>query len=179
MKPLYARALTEEERQRLREGLKSSDGFTVRRAQMILLSADEGLKVDAIGARLGCQGQAVREAIHAFDRGGLSCLRAKQRGRQDDQRAFDETARARLRMLVHQSPRTQGYDTSLWTLDLLAEASFQQGLTSRPVSGETVRATLAAMGISWKRAKHWLTSPDPHYEAKKTPGLVEAAGGAA
>jgi hypothetical protein len=33
---------------------------------MLLLSADEGLKVDAIGQRVGCQGQAVRQAIHAF-----------------------------------------------------------------------------------------------------------------
>jgi hypothetical protein len=40
MKPLYARELTEEERQVLRQSLKSVNGFTVRRAQMLLLSAD-------------------------------------------------------------------------------------------------------------------------------------------
>jgi len=170
MNPLYARSLTEEERQRLRDGLKSSDGFTVRRAQMILLSADEGLKVEAIGARLGCRGQAVREAIHAFHQEGLSCLHAKKRGRQDDQRVFDDVARERLKALIRQSPRTLGYETSLWTLDLLAEASYQQGLTASRVTGETVRATLAALGIRWKRAKHWGTSPDPHYEPKKSVG---------
>jgi transposase len=170
MRPLYARTLTEEERQRLQEGLRSSDGFTVRRAQMILMSADKGLKVDAIGARLGCQGQAVREAIHAFHREGLSCLQGKKRGRQDDQRAFDDAAREQLKALIRQSPRTLGYETSLWTLNLLAEASYQQGLTASRVSGETVRATLAAMGTRWKRAKHWLTSPDPRYETKKSAG---------
>jgi transposase len=171
MKPLYARALTDGERQRLRDELKSSDGFTVRRAQMILLSADEGLKVNVIGARLGCQGQAVREAIHAFHREGLSCLQAKKRGRQDDQRAFDEAAREQLRVLIRQSPRALGYETSLWTLDLLAEASYQHGLTTRPMTRETVRATLAAMGIRWQRVKHWLTSPDPRYEQKKSGGI--------
>jgi hypothetical protein len=60
MKPLYARTLTDEERQVLRQSLKSSNGFTVRRAQMILMSADERLKVDEIGRRVGCKGQAVR-----------------------------------------------------------------------------------------------------------------------
>ena len=61
MKALYARALTDQERKTLQVGLKSSDGFKVRRCQMILLSADEQLKVAEIGRRLGCQGQAVRE----------------------------------------------------------------------------------------------------------------------
>lgn len=63
MKPLYARPLTEEERQVLRQSMKSANGFTVRRAQMLLLSADEGLKVAGIAQRVGCQGQAVRQAI--------------------------------------------------------------------------------------------------------------------
>jgi transposase len=128
------------------------------------------MKVDAIGARLGCQGQAVREAIHAFHREGLNSLHAKKRGRQDDQRAFDDAGREELQALIRQSPRTLGYETSLWTLDLLAEASYQQGLTAHRVSGETVRATLAGMDIHWQRAKHWVTSPDPQYEVKKNVG---------
>ena len=85
MKPLYARPLTDEERDVLRQSLKSSNGFTVRRAQMLLLSADEGLKVDAIGQRVGCQGQAVRQAIHAFHQEGLRCLQAKAKGNPTNQ----------------------------------------------------------------------------------------------
>jgi|GEM_PF-5004827 len=78
MRAIYARELPEEERTQLRRSLKSGNGFTVCRAQMILKSADEGLKVDEIGKRLGCTGQTVREAIHAFDREGLNCLEAKK-----------------------------------------------------------------------------------------------------
>jgi transposase len=168
MKPLYARELTEEERQTLRESLKSSDGFRVRRAQMILMSADEHLKVDEIGRRVGCQGQAVRVAIHAFHEKGLACLKAGSHARHDDQAAFDEAGREQLREMIQHSPREFNYDTSLWTLDLLAQASFEQGLTEHQVSGETVRATLVRMGIRWRRAKHWITSPDPNYTAKKS-----------
>lgn len=168
MKTLYARKLTEEERRQLRQSLKSKNGFTVRRAQMILKSADEGLKVAEIGAQLACSGQTVREAIHAFHREGLDCLEAKKAGRQDDQRAYDDAGRQALQELIHRSPRDYGHATSLWTLDLLAETSFQRGLVPRPVTGETVRATLVAMGINWRRAKKRITSPDTAYARKKS-----------
>lgn len=169
MKPLYARPLTDEERQVLRQSLKSSCGFTVRRAQMLLLSA-EGRKVAAIGQQVGCQGQAVREAIHAFHVEGLSCLRAKAKGNPRDRRALDDTARNQLRELIRRSPREVGYETSLWTLDLLAEACVDLGLSGTRVSGETIRATLAVMGIDWRRAKQRITSPDRLYTVKKNGG---------
>jgi len=135
---------------------------------MLLLSADEGLKVDAIGQPVGCQGQAVRQAIHAFAHEGLSCLQPKAKGNPTDRRALDDAARKQLRELIRRSPRDVGYETSLWTLDLLAQACFEQGITAMHVTGETVRATLSAMGIHWRRVKQRITSPDPHYTVKKS-----------
>ena len=38
--------------------------------------------------------------------------------------------------------------------------------------GQTVRATLARLGACWKRAKDWITSPDPAYARKKGPVTV-------
>lgn len=168
MKPLYARPLTEEERASLRQSLKANSGFSVRRAQMILKSADEGLKVGDIAQELGCSDQTVREAIHAFHNEGLRCLNLKKAGRKDDQRAFDTAARMQLRELIRHSPRDYGHESSLWTLDLLAETSVQEGLVQTVITGETVRATLVAMGINWRRAKKRITSPDRHYERKKS-----------
>jgi len=72
-----------------------------------------------------------------------------------------------LRALLHQSPRNFGKPTSVWTLPLAAEVSFEQGMTQERVSGETIRATLARVGVRWKRAKEWITSPDPAYARKK------------
>jgi hypothetical protein len=141
MKPLYARPPTEAERQELTRGLKAMDGFTVRRAQMILMSAEEGLKVEAIGWRLGCSGQAVRAAIHAFHAQGTACLYRRSRARRDDQRAFDDAARVRLHEMVPQSPRAWGGETSLWTLALLAEVSHREGLTARAVRDEKSAVT--------------------------------------
>ena len=65
-----------------------------------------------------------------------------------------------------------GKATSLWTLELAAEVSFEQGLTRRRVSDETSRAAMAQRGVRWKRAKHWLTSPDPAYLRKKIAGTA-------
>ncbi len=76
---------------------------------------------------------------------------------------------ASLKALLHRSPRDFGKPTSLWTRDLVAEVCFEEKLTRTLVSGETIRATLQRMKISWKRAKKWLTSPDPEYARKKTP----------
>ena len=80
---------------------------------------------------------------------------------------FDAGTCEALRALLHQSPRTFGKPTSRWTLALAAEVSFAQGLTPRLVSDETIRVALRRVRVSWKRAKHWITSPDPAYVRKK------------
>jgi hypothetical protein len=66
-----------------------------------------------------------------------------------------------------QSPRTFGKPTSRWTLALAAEVSFAQGLTPRLVSDETIRLALRRLQVSWKRAKHGITRPDPASLRKK------------
>lgn len=68
---------------------------------------------------------------------------------------------------LHPSPRKFGRETSLWTLDLLAEVSYENKLVESQVSAETVRATFERFGIHWKRAKHWMTSLDAAYLHKK------------
>jgi hypothetical protein len=55
----------------------------------------------------------------------------------------------------------------VWILELAAEVSVAQGIVPVRVNGETIRQTLRRLGISWKRAKHWITSPDPAYARKK------------
>jgi len=69
--------------------------------------------------------------------------------------------------MLHRSPREFGKPTSLWTLALAAEVSFEEGITEERVSAETVRATLERMGVRWLRAKRWIASPDPEYARKK------------
>ena len=70
-------------------------------------------------------------------------------------------------MLLHQSPRNFGKDTGVWTLQLAADVSYEQGLVPEQVSDETIRRVLKRLGVGWKRAKQWLASPDPQYTRKK------------
>jgi len=168
MKAIYARTPTQEERQALVAGLKAMDGLTVRRSQIILMSADEHLKAGQISARIGQSDQQVRRVLHAFNQEGISCLTPGVSRRKDDQRAFNDEARERLREIVHQSPRHYGFESSLWTLKLLAQVSSQEGLTSQEVHFDTLSQTLREMGLSWKRVKHWINSPDEQYARKKS-----------
>lgn len=165
--PLLVRPLLDAERPALAAGLRSSDAFLLRRCQIVLASA-RGEHVPAIARHLGCSEQTVRNAIHAFGQRGLAALQAGSSRPRTIHAAFDPERAERLRALLHHSPRTFGQPTSLWTLPLVAEVAFAQGLTPERVSGETVRATLARLGIRWQRAKHWISSPDPAYERKKS-----------
>jgi transposase len=164
--PLYVRPLTLQERASLEESLRSASGFTVRRAQMLLASAAQQATT-TIAHTLHCNDQTVRNAIHAFHTRGLAALQPQSSRPHTAQPIFDQRRRERLRALLHQSPRTFGKPTSVWTLELAAEVSFAEGITPHQVSDETIRLALKQIGISWKRAKHWITSPDPDYARKK------------
>jgi predicted ArsR family transcriptional regulator len=164
--PLFLRELTDKEREALEAGRRSSQGFTVRRSQMLLASA-QGQTTTTIARQVGCNDQTVRNAIHDFHQRGVAALEPKSSRPHTTYEAFDAPGRERLRALLHQTPRTFGKDTSIWTLDLAAEVSVTVGIVSRPISGETVRNALAQLGVRWKRAKHWITSPDPDYIRKK------------
>lgn len=169
--PIFVRDLTEAERQALEAGLRSSDAFRLRRCQILLASA-RGETARTIGRHLSCDDQTVRNAIHDFNIQGLAALTPGSSRPLSIEPTFDEAGGERLKALIHQSPRTFGKDTSVWTLDLVADVAFEQGLSAKRVSDETIRQTLKRLGIGWKRAKHWITSPDPQYAAKKSGGTA-------
>jgi transposase len=166
-KPIFVRTLSESERERLKAGLRSSDGFELRRCQILLASA-RGEHAIAIAQSVGCCDETVREVIKAFNLRGLQALKPASRRPHKTQAAFGAEQAERLKEILHQSPRTFGKATSLWTCDLAAEVSFEQALIQERVSGETIRATLKRMNVKWTRAKHWITSPDPEYSRKKS-----------
>ena len=168
MRPIYAREIREEERQELRRELKSGNGIIVRRSHIILMSADDSLKIPMIAKRVGYSDETVRQVIHDFNQAGIEAIYPKLSARPDDQRAFKDDARDRLKELVHQNARDYGCESSMWTLKLLAEVSYQQDLTERLVHPDTVGETLHQLGIDWKKAKRHIQSPDEHYERKKS-----------
>jgi transposase len=164
--PLFVRPLSDPERGILREGLRCKDAFTLRRCQ-VLLASDQGRRPSDIAAALGFSSQSVRNALHAFVTEGLGCLRQKSTRPKTIHAAWPKERDEDFRALLHQSPRNFGKPTSLWTLDLAARVCFEKGWTAHVLSGEAIRLTLKRLGVAWKRAKHWLVSPDPEYARKK------------
>lgn len=164
--PIYVRALTDEECTRLEAGLRSSDAFVLRRCQIVLASA-RGERVPAIARVVGCDEKTVRQVVHGFNAHGLAVLQRGASRPHTTHPAFTPAAAEALRDVLHRSPRDFGKPTSLWTLELVAEVSCDQGLTPSVVTGEAIRQTLLRLGIGWKRAKQWITSPDPEYLRKK------------
>lgn len=163
--PVYVHALTEPEYDALQQGLRSADAFTLRRAQIVLASARR-LTPAVIAAALSCGDQTVRNVVHAFNDRGLLALRRCSSAPKTVQPLFDEARAEALRDLLHRSPREFGSATSLWTLKLAALVAAKEGITPYQVSLETIRGAFKLLKVSWRRAKHWIDSPDPAYEKK-------------
>jgi transposase len=166
-KPIFIRPLTEDEQRQIQAGLRSSEAFVLRRCQILLASA-RGERAPAIARQIGCDDQTVRNVIHGFNTSGLAVLQAGSSRPHRLRTTFSEQGAQRLKDLLHRSPRDFGKERSRWTLELAAQVSFEQGIISSPVSDESVRRALKRLKTNWKRAKHWMTSPDPQYQLKKT-----------
>ena len=166
---LFVRDLTAAERRRLKPGLRAREAFTVRRCRILLASAERTPPAE-IARSPGCAAGTVRNAPHAFEAEGLACLGEKP-SRPKAGRPLPAAAGDDLQVLLHQSPRRFGKPQSTWTPPLLAEVACERGLTPRRLSHEAVRQAVKRLGIGWKRAKRWITSPDPEYARKKTPAI--------
>lgn len=170
MKPtMFVRVLTPDERHALTRGLKSSDAFTLRRSQILLGSA-AGKGPAEIGHAVGVTAQAVRDAIRAFHTHGTGALVKKSNAPKVPKAAWDRKRDDELKELLHRRPRELGKPTSLWTLELVATVCHEKGWTDHALSAEAFRLILKRLGIGWKRAKQWITSPDPEYAKKKRRG---------
>jgi transposase len=150
----------------LQAGLRSADAFTVRRCQILLASAG-GRRPPLIARNLACAVGTVHYARHAFAREGLACLQEKSSRPHAARPSRGEQHTDALKDLRHHRPRLFAQPTSVWTLGRVASACYAQGWTPRPFTGEAIRQALQRLGIRWRRAKHWITSPDPAYARKK------------
>jgi transposase len=165
--PIFIRPLTEDERHLIQTGLRSSDAFVLRRCQILLASA-RGERAAVIARQLGCDDQTVRNVIKGFNTTGLAVLKEGSSRPHRLRTTFTEEGCQHLQDLLHRSPHDFGKEHGVWTLKLAAQVSFEQGIIDTEVSTESVRRALKRLKTNWKRAKHWITSPDPLYLQKKT-----------
>ena len=139
----------------------------MRRAQIVLASA-RGLSPQPIAQLVGGCVQTVRHVIHAFHTTGLAGMATQSTRPKSAVPTFTAPTCEQLQHILHQSPRTYGKPPGLWTLALAAQVCPAQGVTARCLSDATIRRTLQRLRTNGKRAKPWITSPDPHYARKKS-----------
>jgi transposase len=142
------------------------------RAQMILLAAEQGLKVPQIAAIVRESEATVLRWLKRYLAEGIEGLQdAPRPGRPSE---VTEGYRTALRAAVRRRPRSLGLPFSLWTLQRLVDYLAEH--TGIRVSDETVRRALKQMGIVLSRPQHKISSPDPEYALKKrrlkTPAII-------
>src|SRR3954464_12002087 len=167
MKPLFVRELSDPERHALQAGLRASGGVTLRRCHILFASARRDT-TPVIAQAIGCSPQAVRNVLRGFETRGVAVVALQSRRPHTAAKLFDTQRSERLKALLHQCPRQFGKARSTWTLALAAEVCAEHGITAERVSLETIRDALKRLGVGWRRAKTWITSPDPQYALKKS-----------
>jgi transposase len=164
MKRIQVPPLTKAQQSELEELYQKTDKPRYRtRAQMVLLSAEQGLRAEDIA-------QIVRKSHITVLRWLKRYLAEGVEGLKDVPRPGRSTVvtteyRKQLLENVRRRPRSLGLEYSMWTLQRLAGYLAEE--TGIRVSHETVRRELAKEGIVFSRPQHTISSPDPEYKVKK------------
>ena len=163
--PVFARALGGAERKELRRLVRNGlDARVVRRAQMVLLSA-EGKTASEIAGLWAITAQGVRKIINRFNREGIAGL--ADRPRKGRPPKTDDRYVELLKQAVQTSPHELGYPFSCWTLERLREHLARK--TRVILCPQHLSRLLAKHGIVYRRPKHGMTHlRDPaEYNEKK------------
>jgi transposase len=164
MKPIHIPALPPVQHKELDHLYRTTKDPRLRtRAQMILLAAEQGLKVLQI-ARIVRESEAtVLRWLKRYRAEGIEGLQdAPRPGRPSP---MTQAYKDALLAAVRRRPRSFGLPFSLWTLQRLVDYLAEQ--TGIRVSDETVRRALKHAGIVLSRPQHQISSPDPEYALKK------------
>ena len=161
---IRVRSLTEEQRTALDQLYRKTKLPRVRtRAQMVLLSAEQGLKAEEIAAIVRESAVTVLTWLKRYRAEGIEGLQdAPRAGRST---TVTEEFRKYLLESVRRRPRSLGLAFSMWTLQRLADYLAEK--TGIRVSDETIRRELAKKDIVFSRPQHTISSPDPEYQIKK------------
>jgi len=164
MKRIQVPPLKEEQLSELEELYQKTDKPRYRtRAQMVLLSGENGLKAEEIARIVRESHITVLRWLKRYLAEGIEGLQdAPRPGRST---VVTEEYRKQLLEVVRRRPRSLGLEYSIWTLQRLVDYLAEE--TGIRTSYETVRRELAKEDIVFSRPQHTISSPDPEYQIKK------------
>jgi transposase len=164
MKAISLFPLKDEAIQELDELYRTTKDVRLRtRAQMVLLSGEQGLVAGQIASIVRQNDQTVRMWLKRYQAEGIPGLYDEPRSGAPGK--VTESYKEKLIQTVRQRPRSLGLPYSLWTLSRLADYMAQA--TGIRVHEKTVRHHLQAADIVLSRPQHKISSPDPEYQVKK------------
>lgn len=158
------RDISNPEGKRLRNLMrKSKEIITVRRANVILLSA-QGFRADDISDLTGYSVEHARDIIKAFNNDGFDSLNPKYCGGRPPK--FSEEDREKLVSLATTPPKDLGLPFQQWSLSRLRLEVIKQSIVES-ISKEWLRIILHEATITNQSVKTWKESNDPEFEKKK------------
>jgi transposase len=164
MRPIHRPSLTPLQHKELDHLYRTTKEPRLRtRAQMVLLSVEQGLKVPQSAAIVRESEATVLRWLKRYRAEGLEGLQEAPRpGRPSE---ITAAYRAKLLAVVRRRPRSLQLPFSLWTLQRLVDYLAEQ--TGLRVSDDTVLRALKQAGIVLSRPRHQISSPDPEYALNK------------
>lgn len=161
---VYARDLTEQERNELNKAAKSSNAFTRDRA-IITLFSSQRLFAKQIAEKINCEERKVRNAIKSFnDKGVLALQRGKAKGAKPK---FTDVTKKVILMHFSKQPKDFGLHFTTWTLPRFTKHIIDYRVVDS-ISIEKVRQILDEAGARLKRSKRWQYSPDKEFDKKNS-----------
>ncbi len=163
---IYIREISNEEGNQLKRILRrSSESFKVKRAQVILASA-QGMRIPEITKSFSFSSDYARYVIHGFNERGFEVFKSKYKNCGSIPK-FGNEQRQMVIDIALSKPRDLELPFTEWSLPKLKE--YIIGNTDIDyISHETIRRILRESGIKYRRTKTWKESNDPDYEIKKT-----------
>jgi transposase len=162
---IKVRTLMDAEREALMHWQRSDSVVRYRRARILFLS-EEDWKCPEIADVLGIHAETVRDTIQRFNEGGVEAINPRPRSGGSQRGKLSEEMRSQVEESIHAGPPAE-QKRATWSLASLAEQIATDFETVKSVSRETVRRFLLALKIKYRKAKGWLTSPDPLYTLRK------------
>lgn len=142
---------------------QTRDAKVRTRAQMVLLSSEQGLTVQEIAGIVRESASTVLRSLKRYSAEGVSGLYGQPRSGRP--RVGSAGYWEQALTVVRLRPRSLGLDFSIWTLDHLL--AYLEADTGERVSRYTLWRRLRDAGIVFSRPQHTISSPDPEYKLKK------------
>lgn len=160
---IYVKKINPEEKRKLKKMLKGNNLYLYKRAKAVMLSS-EGFTAPKIAHLVDLHFNKIRKWIKRFNLQGTAGLYQKYSPGRPPK--ISQEGREKIINLLKQKPRDLGLPITSWTLKELAEEVAREKIVSQ-ISYVRIYQIIKEQGYSFKRAKRWITSPDPDYELKK------------